>query len=107
MPISAMTSSRRRRIAQYDSPVSRSISLTLPRLRTKTSRNLRLSGERRKNGESSNFPTTPVPHTVQLSWVTTSGDEQLGQIWGMSGILGYSNAASLANIFIFVNIFGV
>src|SRR5687768_17988507 len=77
MPISTMTSSNWRRMAQYDSPVSRSISLTLPRFRTKTSRNLRLSGERRKKGESSNLPTTPVPQAVQLSWVTTRGDEQL------------------------------
>jgi hypothetical protein len=42
---------------------------------------------------------------VQLSCVTTSGDEQLGQDWGISGIL-FSNEASLANISLFVNIFG-
>src|SRR6185503_16199115 len=92
-------------MAQYDSLVSLSISLTLPRLRTKTSRKFRLSGERRKKGESSNLPTTPVPHTVQLSCVTTSGAEQLGQVWGISGIWGTPMPAIVSNIFVFVKIF--
>jgi hypothetical protein len=42
---------------------------------------------------------------VQLSWVTTSGEEQLGQVWGMSGIW-YSSIAMIASILSFVNIFG-
>jgi hypothetical protein len=79
--------------------------LTLPRFRTNNSRNFRLSGESREKGESSNLPTTPVPHTVQFSCVTTRGDEQLGQDWGISGIL-FSNKRSLAKILGFVNIFG-
>jgi hypothetical protein len=32
------------------------------------------------------LPTTPVPQTVQLSCVTTSGDVQLGLDLGISGI---------------------
>jgi len=43
---------------------------------------------------------------VQLSWVTTSGDEQLGQVWGINGI-GGAPGDILANIFGFVNIFGL
>jgi hypothetical protein len=46
-----------------------------------------------------------VPHTVQLSWVTTSGAEQLGQVWGMSGIWGTPMPAILPRILVFVKIF--
>jgi hypothetical protein len=42
---------------------------------------------------------------VQFSCVTTRGDEQLGQDWGISGIL-FSNERSLAKILGFVKIFG-
>jgi hypothetical protein len=42
---------------------------------------------------------------VQLSWVTTRGDEQLGQVCGMSGIWGTPMPAILPSIFVFVKIF--
>jgi hypothetical protein len=38
-----------------------------------------------------------VPQAVQLSWVTTSGDEQLGQVWGING-MGLTPDDILANI---------